>query len=396
MGFFDLQSKAPLPTIARCGACGLYKTCKSPKLPVIGNGRKHILIVSESPGKEEDAAGELLVGNSSRELESALKSCKISLRNDCWLTNSIICHSKKGSPTDEQIDHCRPNLMRLIKELEPKVIILLGSSAARALLLHTWQGSIDSITRWVGWNIPNRNPNAWIVPTYHPSYLLKAKDPVLYLMFKKHLASAVAHEERPWVDIPDYKKQVECVMSPSDAASIIDKMVERGGLSAFDYEATSLKPDGPLAEIVSASICWRGKRTIAFPWHGEVIDSFRRYLKSDMPKIASNMKFEHRWSKAHLGVRVRNWAWDTMLSAHHLDNRQSITSIKFQAYVRLGWPLYDEHIHKYITSEGGNTKNSIQRLALPSLLLYNGLDSLLEYLVAKKQMKEAGFNLHGD
>lgn len=398
MGFFDIDSQAPLPTIPRCGACGLLKTCKSPKLPVWGNGGKRILIVSEAPGKEEDEAGNLMVGNASDELVRALKACKINMRQDCWLTNSIICYPGKKAASDDQVDHCRPNLIRVIKELDPVVIILLGSSACRSLLKYTWRGDIDALTRWVGWKIPNRDPNAWICPTYNPAFLLKSQDPVLFLMFKKHLAEACAKaESRPWTNIPDYREQIELVRSPDAAARIIRKMTEAGGLCAFDYEADRLKPDHPKSRIFSCSICWRGKRTIAYPWHGEAITATHEFLQSkNTHKVAANMKFEERWTKAILGCRVKNWAWDTVISAHHLDNRQGITSIKFQSYVRLGWPLYDIHIEKYFENESGSAygQNNIRKLALDSLLQYNGLDSLLEFIVAKQQMAEAGFQLH--
>lgn len=395
MGFFNLESRAPLPTIARCGACGLYKSCKTPKFPVSGAGRKRILIVGEAPTRDEDQAGELLLGQAAKELEQALKACKISLRNDCWYTNAAICHPKKSFPSDEQVDHCRPNLIKAIADLEPLAIILLGPAAVRSLLSHTWKGDIGAITRWVGWKIPSREPNAWICPTFSIPSIIKAKDPVLFLMFKNHLQGAVdqAASGRPWDTIPDYKSKVEIIKSPEKAAAIIDKMTERGGLCAWDYETDRLKPDHPDASIVTASICWRGKRTIAFPWHGPVVKAMKRFLKSDVPKIAANMKFEHRWTKARLGVEVNNWVWDTVLSAHHLDNRQSITSIKFQAYVRLGWPLYDSHIEKFLDADRGNQPNKIRKLAIDSLLLYNGLDSLLEYEVAIDQMEEAGFRL---
>src|ERR1700722_2808000 len=52
-GFFSLStisSKAPPPLLPRCGACGLWKSCKSPKMKWSGKGKKKILLVGEAPG----------------------------------------------------------------------------------------------------------------------------------------------------------------------------------------------------------------------------------------------------------------------------------------------------------------------------------------------------------
>ena len=106
-----------------------------------------------------------------------------------------------------------------------------------------------------------------------------------------------------------------------------------------------------------------------------------------MPKIAQNLKFEDRWTRVKLGHPVRNWLWDTMLAAHVLDYRRGITSLEFQAFVQLGVQLYDKHIKPYLKSVGQSRFNRIKELDLKDLLLYNGMDSLLTYKIAMKQMK---------
>jgi len=109
--------------------------------------------------------------------------------------------------------------------------------------------------------------------------------------------------------------------------------------------------------------------------------------KSPMPKIASNLKVEDRWTRAKLGHRVRNWYWDTMIAAHVLDNTPGITSIKFQAFVHLGQGDYDSHIKPFLKARKESKFNRIHELDLNDLLLYGGLDSYLEYWVAMKQIR---------
>jgi hypothetical protein len=53
-------------------------------------------------------------------------------------------------------------------------------------------------------------------------------------------------------------------------------------------------------------------------------------------------------------------------------------------------PSYNDHIEPYFHSKGTNEPNRIKEIDIQSLLLYNGLDALLEYLLSKIQMEEIG------
>jgi hypothetical protein len=169
------------------------------------------------------------------------------------------------------------------------------------------------------------------------------------------------------------------------------------GVAAFDYETTMLKPDYSTAEIVCCSIAWANYsgvvKCIAFPYGKIVDESFRKFLKSPIPKIASNMKFEERWTRKVFGHGARNWRWDTMQAAHVLDNRPGITSVKFQAFVLLGFPIYDKHISKFLEGESTTVNQILTEVRPDQLLLYCGLDSLVEAKVAFLQAERMGVEL---
>ncbi len=394
MGFFNVselqQAEEPEPTVPKCGQCGLFKTCNSPKLAPVGAGKRGILIVSEAPGKEEDMNGRQLVGNSSRELLEALSACDVS-RSDFVLTNSVICRPPKGrQPTSLEIDNCRASLLNTISKHNPTVIILMGGSAVDSLIPYLWGDSSGGINRWVGWRIPDQKLNAWICPTYHPAFVIRKEqdDGVARLLFRQHIAAAVELAgTRPWEEVPDYKSQVQVLYDPDTINKRLRWFAERSGPIAFDYETNRLKPEHPKAKVWSFSVS-DGTRTIAFPWYPEIVDSVSELLRCDRPKIASNMKFEDRWTRAVLGHEITNWAWDTMLNAHLIDNRESICSIKFQAYIHRGQRLWNSRVDSFLTSSKNEDKlNQIHLIDLDDLLLYNGLDSLLEILVAKDQRR---------
>ncbi len=393
-GFFtssSFRNKEKIPTTARCGLCKLYKNCKSPKMPPTGKGRRKILFIAEAPGEEEDKQNIQLVGRSGRLLRRYLKKMDIDLDRDCWKTNAIICY-QKGNPTpdDDMIKACRPNLMKAIKEYQPNVIVLLGKVAIKSLISVLWKEDDGTVSKWAGYNIPCHNPNAWIIPTFHPSYLLRKNDKVLNRLFRRHLKTAIQKSKsKPWKTIPDYKSQIDIIMNPIQAAKEVKEMISKGGPIAFDYETNCLKPEGEGTKIICCSICWRGKKTIAFPWQGKDIKQAisRLTLKSSIPKIASNIKFEDRWTRVKMGHPVKDWCWDTMIAAHVLDNSPGVTSLKFQSFVLLGAESYNDHIEPFLKPKGKNRFNRIHEIDLRDLLLYNGLDSLHAFHVAQKQMK---------
>lgn len=399
-GFFPksklLVSKAPASIVPKCGACGLYKACNSPKIAPSGDGKRRILIISEAPGEDEDEKGIHLAGKAGKFLEETLRKVGIDLRRDCTITSALICRTKGDAiPSGDQIDHCRPNLLKTIEAVDPEVIIPLGTAAVQSLLATVYkEDDIGGIMRWSGFKIPCQKINAWIVPTYHPRFVMaQEKNPVPNKLFYHHLKMAADLCGRPWSPVPNYKKEVELLYGHREAAKAILEILEAGEPVAFDYETTCLKPEYEGAAIVSCSVS-NGDRTIAYPWMGDAVEASRQLFRSPLPKIASNLKFEERWTRWQFGRGVRNWAWDTMNVAHCLDNRPNTTSIKFQAFIHLGTEAYDEHIKPFLRAKKGQRVNQIlQEIDLDQLLTYNGLDSILEFKVAMIQAQIAGMEI---
>jgi uracil-DNA glycosylase family 4 len=397
-----LSVRAPMPLEPRCGRCGLYRDCKSPKMKPSGRGRKRILICGDYPGKDEDATGIQFSGGAGDLLSGRLRSCGVSMRDDCWLTNSLICYSK-GKPSEHKtaMSDCRPNLIKTIRSLNPEIIILLGTSAVRSLIGYLWKEDTGPIGRWVGHKIPDHKFNAWVCPSYNPAHLTYSREVVLNMHFDQHLEDACKLPGRPWPNgPPDYESEVEVIMSVDEATRRLERYT--AGVIAFDYETNCLKPDGPIPEIVCASVCWEGRETIAFPWMGSVRGAMRTILENpNIGKIGANIKFEDRWTREKLGIEVQGWMFDTMLAAHAIDPRsvserdpRGVSGLKFQAYVHLGCPDYSSHVAPLLESDrkGGYELNRIREVKLPQLLLYNGLDSLLEYKLAMIQMKHLGIS----
>ena len=396
-GFFTMPESRPvIPAgrVAACGACGLHRGCKSPRMPVSGDGRQGVLVVAEAPGEMEDEQGVQLVGRAGQKLRERLGRIGFDLDGDCWKTNAVCCRPPGNvRPTTKQIAACRPNVLRAIEELKPRVVLLCGAVAVESVVGAVWTraGGVGEIGRWVGWRVPSGRWNAWVCPTWHPSYLLREEgNKALELLFDRHLHDAFGSIARPWEGgPPDWESQVEPVAEPARAAGMIDRMRAKGGAVAFDFETDRLKPDHPDARIVSCAVCWEGRKTITFPWAGPAAEAMGALLADPgVRKICWGIKFEQRWARKATGRGVAGWDWCGMHAAHVLDNRPGITSLKFQAFTRLGVEPYDADVGPLLRADGGNERNRIDRVDPRRLLIYNGLDALFTWRIAQMQKEE--------
>lgn len=385
----------------KCGACKLHLGCQHGKMPVWGEGRRGVLVMGEAPGREEDDQNRPFVGQAGRLLRKCLNRIDVDMCRDCWTTNSLICRPPKNrTPTDKEIEYCRPNVINVIREHQPAVIILLGGTAVNSLLGWLWAEEPGGIGRWAGYRIPSQKLNAWVCSAWHPSYVARSEGKRDYGLMERtlteHLAAAFALEGRPWNPVPDYRSRVRVLLDPEEAGRAVQRLVKTAtGPVAWDIETDRIKPDHPDAFIWSCSMC-AGGGSISYPWHGAAREATLEFLKSNVPKIGFNARFETRWILAKHGFMVRNWCHDGMLAAHVLDNRAKTKGLSFQAFARLGFDAWDGTVSPYLRSKGGgNTPNRIRECPLPELLLYGGLDSLLEYEIAMIQSKELGIDLMG-
>lgn len=136
-----------------------------------GNPEAEVMLIGEAPGAEEDRQGKPFVGRSGQLLEKMLASVGIS-RQECYITN-ILPWRPPGNrtPTDAEVAVCRPFLMRQIELIKPKIIFLLGASAANAVI-----GNNDSISSMRGKMLEislDNGEKISALASFHPAYLLR-------------------------------------------------------------------------------------------------------------------------------------------------------------------------------------------------------------------------------
>ena len=150
--------------------CALKLTAKSTVFGA-GNPRADVLLIGEAPGADEDRVGLPFVGRSGRLLEKMLFAVGLK-REDVYITNVLPWRPPGNrTPTDAEVAICLPFLKRQIELVCPKVILLLGASAADAVL-----DSTDSISklrgRWLEYELSNK-VKIPVLASFHPAFLLR-------------------------------------------------------------------------------------------------------------------------------------------------------------------------------------------------------------------------------
>jgi hypothetical protein len=277
--------------------------------------------------------------------------------------------------------------MSAIKERQPRKIIALGDEALESLLGHRWtHEQLGSLTRWRGHRTPDRDLRAWLYVTYSPSYVarLDRKDKATANTFKRDLRNAIRHTDAPVDWDLDPEKHVRILTDVGEIRRAIRKYRRSGELVSFDYEGSGLKYHAEGHFIHTASLATPSLGAVSFPFYPDVAPSWVRFLESDVPKTAHNMKFEETVGWEMLGARTKGWRLCTMQGAHVLDNRKGTAGIEFQAYTRLGFLPWGMDIKKYFGKRGksANNVNRIREAPIRSTLLYGGLDSLAQSMLA--------------
>jgi DNA polymerase len=159
-----------------CEGCSLYKAATQ---TVFGEGpvAARILLVGEVPGDAEDRAGKPFVGPAGKLLDRALAAARLD-RESVYLTNAVkhFYFEERGKarlhkrPRPGDIRACRPWLDAEIEAIGPRVIVLLGATAAQSLL-----GASFRVTEHRGL-LEETYAGARLVATLHPAAALRAPD----------------------------------------------------------------------------------------------------------------------------------------------------------------------------------------------------------------------------
>ena len=151
--------------VEACGLCPLHEGILH-KVPGQGDEHAPLMLIGEGPGQVEDEEGLAFVGPAGQLLTRMLAAISLP-RDRVYICNIVKCRPPNNRvPEPAEAEACRLHLRNQFALVRPKVIVLLGSTAARSIL-----GPEIRITRDRGrWY---ERKGVWFMPTYHPSALLR-------------------------------------------------------------------------------------------------------------------------------------------------------------------------------------------------------------------------------
>jgi uracil-DNA glycosylase len=129
------------------------------------------LVVGEAPGFNEDRDGEPFIGKAGQMLDRMVENVLGLSRAQIYITNVVKCRPPDNrNPEPDEVARCRPFLLAQLRAIQPDLVLILGSVAARAVL-----GTRHGITRLRGsWTqVEWEGGRAAAMPTFHPAFLLR-------------------------------------------------------------------------------------------------------------------------------------------------------------------------------------------------------------------------------
>ena len=155
--------------IGDCTRCKLHRLGRRQIVFGVGNPSADLMFVGEAPGADEDIQGIPFVGRAGQLLTKIIEAIGLG-RDDVYIANVIKCRPPENrNPEPDEVETCEPFLFQQIDRIKPKVIVALGTFAAKALLK-----TQDPISRLRGRAFNYRG--ATLIPTFHPAFLLRSPE----------------------------------------------------------------------------------------------------------------------------------------------------------------------------------------------------------------------------
>ncbi len=155
-----------------------------------GSQESPIMIVGEGPGQKEDEVGKPFVGDAGMLLNKMLKAINVERKN-IYITNVVNYRPPNNrKPEPSEILRYSNFLREHISIIEPKILILMGSTAMESLF-----GSKIKISKERGkWKEIIINQKTYLtIVTFHPAYLLRQADQKKY----------------SWIDLKEIRKKAD-------------------------------------------------------------------------------------------------------------------------------------------------------------------------------------------
>ena len=309
-----------IPKPVECTGCVLEKKGAG-FAPPYGNPQSPIVVIAEALGKEEAWVGEPLVGQAGVYWQRALARLGIQ-KSSLYVGNTVNCQPPNNwlasAPWERSaINHCHIH-RRKFYTAHAKVYLTMGVTATRTVLKEVlnvdYQGEMEN---WHGYVIGKRPDGPFVVPTYHPSYLLQGNHDLFgaFLYDTKRAMEAASFgvyaEPTPQliIDPPpsyfaDYVEQI-----PDDPDAWL----------AVDTETGEANSSGN-CNIIRVNLCMHPDQAITVPYEERYRFALQRALTSNVTKLFWYERFDLGEFAKPGGLQVKGETLDCMWAWHMLQS----------------------------------------------------------------------------
>lgn len=349
----DPEAQSPRKGIV-CKGCDLENKARVPGEGA--HGEVDVMFVSESPSSWSTNNHKVFYGRGGRIIRQAWKELteldnrtggSLGMRRlRKWDTYAVQCQVEEGRDQTAKIhkttlDRCSYYLRAAIAHKKPKIIVPLGATAMKALGYKTEKfGEVRG--RVLRHEIDGQE--VLVLPTFGSKQLLVKTG--LYPLFYNDLIKAVkiasgVEAAAAQVTLEELSKDYIMPRTVAEVKDLCDHIIEyripdapphipaSKCAIAVDVETNTLYPHRTDAKVLCVSFAWDNGRATAIPlWHPlspwtpeeleEVVGHVRRVLECPKPKVFHNGGFDLRMLELRHGLRIVNFAWDTLLGEHLL------------------------------------------------------------------------------
>lgn len=295
-----------------------------------GEMKSGVMIVAEALGEHEAKQEKALVGPSGFLLGRAF-SRKRWTRDEFRYANSYYCKPARNQVRDPKgrlfpwaetaLSHCAPYLDKEIDDWKPKAIVALGETA-----LYRLTGESFPITAARGYVFRERKDRCWVVPTYHPAFLLRGQETLTQVLLwdvakAKRIASEGFEFDHPacLLDPPvvEWDQFVQEALE-TDAPLAVD--IETPFKRSNDEDDLGLEPvdvDMPFR----VSFAFGPDKGASVAWSLPYLIGIRKLMTSGKMFIIWNRDFDRPRLEKALGISIPiEQTRDTMVAWHVLFN----------------------------------------------------------------------------
>lgn len=340
----------PLIELSGCDSCTLKKEWQwlsTPKMPLCYPTEQsdvRILAVGEGPGEQEDIDGRPFVGKTGRFLREYIPK---EWEKKLYWQNSVRCRPPKNrTPSWEEVKCCSTYLEQDIKEVDPQIILCIGTVSVEYFLPEHYVGDV----RGIFWPVFIAGKFRWLYSIFHPSYVVRAdkKDDKGKItngvkpVFQADLRKFFSNVEKYAHNLPIIEKLPEIIYPQSfqEAWNLFERLKDPYGIDIETFKKKPYKRDA----LLLTSAFSDGELTFAVPcqWPGLIntwgFDFFKNAMSSRRCWVAHNAGMELPWVVYHTNEIEQSFD-DTMMLARVYHHRRGILSLNDQTYIHLGVPV---------------------------------------------------------